>query len=282
MTTYKEVKYDNTGCYVECANRDGSGREISSTYATQTDLQQGLATREVAGACITNAVAGMQQQPDKAVVKLSAIKGSAVIGDSVIGYFEKSTGQSEDNHTMTQKAITDALDTKQDALVSGTTIKTVNGNSLLGSGDITISGGGSVSRAPLTGTGELDGAGNMVITIMGILSGDLVTGEVKFDYNGTYSSGTYHVSYISEVPANIYGNSDWRATTNFFTDFLNRPASSTVYLVKRGIHSYFIKESGTIKLRIYVSSGYYSLTDATSITETLSNVTFTGNRTRFS
>src|SRR5690606_5194289 len=30
---------------------------------------------------------------------------------------------------------------KQDALVSGTNIKTVNGNSLLGSGNITISGG---------------------------------------------------------------------------------------------------------------------------------------------
>ena len=38
-----------------------------------------------------------------------------------------------------------ALNGKQDALVSGTNIKTVNGNSLLGSGDITISGWGSVA-----------------------------------------------------------------------------------------------------------------------------------------
>lgn len=36
----------------------------------------------------------------------------------------------------------DLLGAKQDALVSGTNIKTINGNSLLGSGDITISGGG--------------------------------------------------------------------------------------------------------------------------------------------
>ena len=35
------------------------------------------------------------------------------------------------------------LTTKQDTLVSGTNIKTINGNSLLGSGDITISGGGA-------------------------------------------------------------------------------------------------------------------------------------------
>jgi hypothetical protein len=34
---------------------------------------------------------------------------------------------------------------KQDTLVSGTNIKTINGTSLLGSGDLTISGGGSIS-----------------------------------------------------------------------------------------------------------------------------------------
>ena len=37
------------------------------------------------------------------------------------------------------------LATKQDKLVSGTNIKTINGNSLLGSGDLTIEGGGSKS-----------------------------------------------------------------------------------------------------------------------------------------
>jgi hypothetical protein len=34
----------------------------------------------------------------------------------------------------------DEITGKQDALVSGTNIKTVNGNSLLGAGDLTISG----------------------------------------------------------------------------------------------------------------------------------------------
>lgn len=37
------------------------------------------------------------------------------------------------------------IDTKQDTLVSGTNIKTINGNSLLGSGNIVISGGGGGS-----------------------------------------------------------------------------------------------------------------------------------------
>jgi hypothetical protein len=38
-----------------------------------------------------------------------------------------------------QKAVKTAVDAKQDALVSGTNIKTINGSSVLGSGDLTIS-----------------------------------------------------------------------------------------------------------------------------------------------
>ena len=62
----------------------------------------------------------------------------------------------------------DAILNKQDKLISGTNIKTINGNSLLGGGDITISGGGDY--LPLTGgtiTGDLTiasgigGAGNL-------------------------------------------------------------------------------------------------------------------------
>ncbi len=47
-------------------------------------------------------------------------------------------------------ATSDALATKQDALVSGTSIKTINGTSLLGGGDIVISGGGGVGEDTTT------------------------------------------------------------------------------------------------------------------------------------
>lgn len=42
-----------------------------------------------------------------------------------------------------------ALTTKQDTLVSGTNIKTINNQSLLGSGNITISGGGSATNVKI-------------------------------------------------------------------------------------------------------------------------------------
>lgn len=48
---------------------------------------------------------------------------------------------SADVYTKTQSDT--LLGAKQDTLVSGTNIKTINGTAILGSGDISISGGGS-------------------------------------------------------------------------------------------------------------------------------------------
>ena len=47
-----------------------------------------------------------------------------------------------DTPDLSNYATKEQLNQKQDTLVSGTNIKTINGNSLLGSGDLTISGGG--------------------------------------------------------------------------------------------------------------------------------------------
>jgi hypothetical protein len=64
---------------------------------------------------------------------------------------------------MTEAEITSALSTKQATLVSGTNIKTVNSTSLLGSGDIAISGGGDVylaSANQFTNTNTFNGTPN--------------------------------------------------------------------------------------------------------------------------
>lgn len=48
-----------------------------------------------------------------------------------------------------------SLDTKQDTLESGKNIKTINGESILGSGDITISGGSSDANVQAVDTGDV-------------------------------------------------------------------------------------------------------------------------------
>lgn len=51
-----------------------------------------------------------------------------------------------DTHYPSEKLVKDSLDAKQSTLVSGTNIKTVNNNSLLGSGNISIQGGSGGSN----------------------------------------------------------------------------------------------------------------------------------------
>lgn len=54
-------------------------------------------------------------------------------------------------------ATIEQLNEKQNVLISGENIKTINGNSLLGSGDITITGGGDIDLSNYYNKGEVDG-----------------------------------------------------------------------------------------------------------------------------
>jgi len=58
----------------------------------------------------------------------------------------KKTTLSDNSDTFypSQKAVKTAVDAKQDTLTSGINIKTINGNSVLGSGDLTISAGADI------------------------------------------------------------------------------------------------------------------------------------------
>ena len=60
---------------------------------------------------------------------------------------------------------------RQEILVSGTNIKTINGNSILGSGDIEISGSGSI--------------GWNDVVVNGTYVSDLGSGKHQYSYKGT-------------------------------------------------------------------------------------------------
>jgi hypothetical protein len=113
---------------------------------------------------------------------------------------------------------------KQDKLVSGTSIKTINGESLLGSGDIEISGGsggGGVYITPFTvkqfctGSVELtDEQRNELLNaasqnrIIGMpYGGDNQTGYIVADYN--YSLDEYDSSYWYLVLGVIYNGAHY-------------------------------------------------------------------------
>lgn len=65
------------------------------------------------------------------------VDGTAAVGSSV-----KYAREDHVHPTDTSRAAASDLAGKQETLVSGTNIKTINGNSILGSGDLTVGGGG--------------------------------------------------------------------------------------------------------------------------------------------
>lgn len=114
---------------------------------------------------ITNAINGKQDAGDYALKsEIPDISGLATKTelsgklDTATYNSEKASFETKENAAATYQvkgdyATTAQLNSKQDTLVSGTNIKTINGNSLLGEGDITIQAGGTVDTE-MSGTSE--------------------------------------------------------------------------------------------------------------------------------
>jgi len=87
-----------------------------------------------------------------AKIELKGEKGDAGVGAEVVTSFGTPTS---DEKVPSEKLTKDSLDAKQETLVSGTNIKTINSTSILGSGDITISSPSKATGAELdTGTDD--------------------------------------------------------------------------------------------------------------------------------
>lgn len=121
----------------------------TSTLATKSEVTSGLATKlDVATYNADKPTFALKTEiPDisglATKTELSGKLNTATYNS------EKASFETKENAAATYQvkgdyATTAQLNSKQDTLVSGTNIKTINGNSLLGEGDITIQAGGTV------------------------------------------------------------------------------------------------------------------------------------------
>ena len=95
--------------------------------------------------------------------------------------------------------ISTALATKQDTLVSGTNVKTINNESILGSGNITIEGGGSsytagdgidITNDVISVTGKVDTSAftaHTADTVIHVTASEKSTWNNKSDFSGSYN-----------------------------------------------------------------------------------------------
>ena len=107
----------------------------------------------------------------------SASTGGLVLGETSGTAYEGSKGKTNADDIITLQGDVANLTTgKQDKLISGTNLKTINGTSLLGSGDIVIQGGGGdIPIASATQLGGVKVSDGLKIDAQGTLSVDVAT-----------------------------------------------------------------------------------------------------------
>lgn len=117
--------------------------DAQSTYATKSELGAKLDTSTYDEEKATFALKSELPDTSNFVTKATADETYQPKGEYLTAVPDNYVTDEELNGK--GYATTAQLNTKQDTLVSGTNIKTVNGNSLLGEGNITIEGGSSIT-----------------------------------------------------------------------------------------------------------------------------------------
>lgn len=150
-------EYDSVGDGVVNASRSTPWDGITdkpSVIAAGADAASARSVIEAAST--TELTSGLDTKVDKVVGKgLSTEDFTTTEKTKLSGIAEGATANQTDtflldraNHTGSQAISTvtglqDSLDSKQNTLISGTNLKTINGESILGSGDLVVGGGGS-------------------------------------------------------------------------------------------------------------------------------------------
>lgn len=128
--------------------------------------------------------------------------------------------------TQVTNLVTD-LSNKQESLISGTNIKTINGDSVLGSGDLVISGGGGGGTNPTSGFIPINDSGTFV--------------DSKIQQGTLYGMPTYEFNGLAKISAVLNGlnflNLD--VMNNFYSfGLVDFPSGSPSVTVGMGITDY--------------------------------------------
>lgn len=120
--------------------------------------------------------------------------------------------------------IIDAINGKQEKLVSGTNIKSINNESILGSGNITISGGSGVTDVKVDNTSVVSGGvANIDLTGYAQKSGAVFSGDVYAEslYQKSTSNPNQYVKSLTPETVDTYSakrdlsNLTTTSSTNF-------------------------------------------------------------------
>jgi len=195
----------------------------SATGVTGSSLETNLSSSAASNKLPTAAAA--KSYADTAASTAASTKEPSITAGTTSQYFRgDKTFQTLDGaavintpagtiSSITVQAAINELDTeKQSTLVSGTNIKTINGSSILGSGDLVISGGGGSGITIQDGPLVIDGAAtNLTFSGGGATVTQLSPGTVEVSIAPSGGGGaSYADTSISAL------NIDWSTGTTFY------------------------------------------------------------------
>ena len=200
---------------------------------------------------------------------------SAYIQKSNTSGLLKNDGTVDTNTYLTQHQ---DISGKQDKLVSGTNIKTINNQSLLGSGNITIEGGGSSVQSDWNQTD--DTADDYIKN-----KPTIPDAQIQSDWNQSNTSAKDFIKNKPTIPSktsDLNNDSDFVtssdladvATTGSYDDLFNKPSIYT----KQEANDIFLKGESVV---VALPEGYEQVSNITTSGEQYINTGYTPNPSTF-
>ena len=229
---------------------------VDQTYsASSTNAQSGTA---VAGA-ISNAVPNSRKINGKALstdITLTASDVGALPANTPIPNVDQTYNATSTN-AQSGIAVAGALSNKQDTLVSGTNIKTINNTSILGEGNIEIAGGGDVDQT-YDATSTLAQSGTAVAQALENIVVDQTYNEVSSNaQSGTAVAQAIQAIEIPVVTDSVEAeSSDALSSGGAYANLVRRLSdSSATGSTTQGV---YVDANGQIQLCLAVTSTYNS------------------------
>ena len=184
--------------------------ECNSTFATVSQVKNKV-----------DKVEGKSLIEDEEIARLATVTNydDTAINEQIATLNSSKLDVSTYTTDKTNFATIEQLNEKQNALISGENIKTINGNSILGSGDITITGSGDVDLSNYYNKGEVDSKLDVKLDIS-TYNSDKSTFATKTELSDylttTNAAETYQPkgNYLTEIPTEYVTDTELNAGLN--------------------------------------------------------------------
>ena len=189
-------------------------------------------------------------------VNVKTINNQTILGSGNID-IQASTGETDLSDYYTKEEINETfatieqLNEKQNALISGENIKTINGNSLLGSGDITITGSGDVDLSNYYNKTEVDGKLDTkldISTYNSDKSGFATKTELSDYLTISGAAETYQPkgNYLTEIPTEYVTESELSESLSNKLDVSAYTQDKSTFALKSEIPTDYVSDSDLV------------------------------------